>query len=87
MFTYLNNKQVKAEFKKLLINEGIPMCKVASDLNMIPQQLHNRFNNSRLALSDLSEWLHTVGYELQIDFVPISPASGDCDEDIAADTK
>ena len=77
MFTYKDNQQVKSEFKKILINKGITMCQVASGLNMVPQQLHNKFNNSRLALSDLGEWLHSIGYELQIDFVPIENAPTD----------
>jgi len=68
MFTYENNKQVKNEFKKILIDEDITMASVASKLNIVPQQLNNKFNNSRLALSDLKEWLDCVGYELEINF-------------------
>ena len=44
---------------------------VADRLGIVPQQLNNKFNNSRLALSDLDKWLHCIGYELHIDFVPI----------------
>lgn len=43
MFTYENNKQVKNEFKKILIDEEITMASVASILNIVPQQLNNKF--------------------------------------------
>ena len=71
MFIYTDNKQVKNEFKKLTIDNNITMSMVADRLGIVPQQLNNKFNNSRLALSDLSEWLHCIGYDLQIDFVLI----------------
>lgn len=75
MFVYTDNKQVKNEFKKLTIDNNITMSEVAKKLGIVPQQLNNKFNNSRLALSDLNEWLHCIGYELHIDFVPIENKS------------
>ena len=48
MFIYTNNKQVK-----VTIDCGITMTDIAKKCDMIPQQLNNRFNNNRLALSDL----------------------------------
>ena len=71
MFVYENNKQVKSEFKKVVIDQNITMTAIAKKCGMIPQQLNNRFRNDRLALSDLNEWLHCIGYELHIDFVPV----------------
>ena len=70
MFKYEDNKQVKNEFKKIVIDENITMSIVADKLGIVPQQLNNKFNNNRLALSDLKEWLNCIGYELHIDFVP-----------------
>ncbi len=70
MFIYENNKQVKNEFKKIVIDENITMSEVAAKLDIVPQQLNNKFNNSRLALSDLKEWLNCIGYELHVEFVP-----------------
>ena len=61
MFIYKDNKQVKNEFKKIVIDENITMSIVADKLGIVPQQLNNKFNNSRLALSDLKEWLNCVG--------------------------
>ena len=58
MFIYKDNKQVKNEFKKIVIDENITMSIVADKLGIVPQQLNNKFNNSRLALSDLKEWLN-----------------------------
>ena len=75
MFVYTDNKQVKNEFKKLTIDNNITMSMVADRLGIVPQQLNNKFNNSRLALSDLSEWLHCIGYELHIDFVPVDQSN------------
>ena len=68
MFIYEDNKQVKNEFKKIVIDENITMSIVADKLGIVPQQLNNKFNNSRLALSDLKEWLNCIGYELELNF-------------------
>lgn len=68
MFVYEDNKQVKKEFKKMAIDCNMTMTDVASKCNMIPQQLNNRFNNSRLALSDLKTWCDVMDCDLVIDF-------------------
>ena len=44
------------------------MTSVANKCGMIPQQLNNRFNNERIGLNDLSDWLNAIGYDLYIDF-------------------
>lgn len=69
MFKYENNKQVKNEFKKMAIDCNMTMSEVAKKCDMIPQQLNNRFNNNRLALSDLAVWCDALGCDLIIDFV------------------
>lgn len=69
MFKYENNKQVKNEFKKMAIDCNMTMAEVAKKCDIIPQQLNNRFNNSRLALSDLAVWCDALGCDLIIDFV------------------
>ena len=68
MFVYTDNKQVKNEFKKLTIDNNITMSIVADKLGIVPQQLNNKFNNSRLALSDLKQWLNIIGYDLELNF-------------------
>ena len=67
-FIFQDNKQVKNEFKKLTIDNNVTMSEVAGKCGLIPQQLNNRFNN-RLAFSDLKQYLDSIGYELQIDFI------------------
>ena len=71
-FIYSTNKQLKDEYRKLLIDKGLTMTDIATKLDIVPQQLQNKFNNKRIAFSDLSEWLDLVGYELVIDFKPKS---------------
>lgn len=68
MFKYENNRQVKNEFKKKVIDQNTTMSSVAEKCGMIPQQLNNRFGNARLSLSDLAEWCRAMGCELYIDF-------------------
>lgn len=68
-FVYKNNKQIKDEFKKVLIDKDITMSQVAERLDILPQQLNNRFNNKRLAFTDLKSWLNTVNCDLKISFV------------------
>ncbi len=68
-FIYTDNKQVKNEFKKLVIDNNSTMVKVATKCGIVPQQLNNRFNNSRIAFSDLKEWCNVLGYEIKIEFV------------------
>lgn len=68
MFKYTDNKEVKKEFKKIVLNENETMTSTAIKCGLIPQQLNNRFNNDRIGLNDLSEWLNALGYDLYIDF-------------------
>ena len=46
MFKYEDNKQVKNEFKKIVIDENITMSEVAERLEIVPQQLNNKFRTS-----------------------------------------
>jgi len=64
-FIYTDNKQVKNEFKKLVIDNNSTMVEVATKCGIVPQQ----FNNSRIAFSDLKEWCNVLGYEIKIEFV------------------
>ena len=77
MFVYENNKQVKSEFKKVVIDQNTTMTAIAEKCGMIPQQLNNRFRNDRLALSDLKIWSNAMGCDLVIDFVP---TNGGCEK-------
>ena len=68
MFIYEDNTQVKKEFKKKVIDENLTMTEIARRCDMIPQELNNRFGNSRLALSDLKKWCDAMECDLVIDF-------------------
>ena len=68
MFIYHNNKQIKDEYKKLLIDKSVTLSDIAAKLDIVPQQLQNKFYNKRIAFSDLAEWLDLIGYDLVIDF-------------------
>lgn len=55
--------------KRLAIDYGMSMTDIAKKCDMIPQQLNNKFNNNRLALSDLKEWCNAMNCNLIIDIV------------------
>ena len=68
-FDYLDNAQVKQNFKQLLKVKGYTMKEVSEKLGLsTPQQLNNKFNNKRLSLDDLNEFLRAVGCTLEISF-------------------
>lgn len=69
MFIFSENEQIKKEFKKIVIDEGLTMVEVANRCDLIPQQLNNKFNNNRIAFTDLKQFLNSIGYELQIEFI------------------
>ena len=69
MFIFSENEQIKKEFKKIVIDEGLTMAEIAKRCDLIPQQLNNKFNNNRIAFTDLKQFLNSIDYELQIEFV------------------
>lgn len=68
-FIYEDNKQLKNEFKKVVEDNYTTMTAVAAKCGMIPQQLNNRFNNARIALTDVKLWCDAIGCDLVIDIV------------------
>lgn len=69
MFIFSDNEQLKKEFKKIVIDEGLTMAEIAKRCDLIPQQLNNRFNNSRVSFNDLKTFLDAMGYKMQIEFI------------------
>lgn len=69
MFVFENNKQLKNEFKKVIIDQNLTLTEVAKRCDLIPQQLNNRLNNNRISFNDLKTFLNAAGYDLIIDFV------------------
>ena len=68
-FVYKDNKQLKNELKKVVIDNDLTMAEVAKRCDLLPQQLNNRFNNSRVGFNDMRQYLNCIGYDLVIDFI------------------
>lgn len=68
-FIFTDNRQIKNEFKKLTIDIGVTMSDIAKRCGLLPQQLNNQFNNSRIAFTDLQKYLNSIGYDLELNFV------------------
>ena len=68
---YTDNGSMIKEFKKLLIDKGIKQQFVADSLEISKQSLNLKLNKKHISFDDMIELLHCIGYELQIDFVPV----------------
>ena len=66
---YIDNAQVKKEYKKLSIDEDITLTAIAKELGLTRQQFNSRFNAEKLAFSELQKWLEVLGYELHFEFI------------------
>ena len=66
-FSYEDNKQLKEIYKKLLKKNGLTMLEASKLLGLsTPQQLNNKFNNKKISLSDLKNFLSIMGYDYEI---------------------
>lgn len=66
-FTYEDNKQLKEIYKELLKRNGMTMTEASQLLGLsTPQQLNNKFNNKKVSLSDLKDFLSIMGYDYEI---------------------
>ena len=70
MYKYIDNKTVRKEIDKLLIDIGISKAALARKMGCKPQQLNNILNKRNLALSDLQRIYNALGYNLYIDIRP-----------------
>ena len=70
MYKYIDNKTVRKEIDKLLIDIGISKAELARKMECKPQQLNNILNKRNLALSDLQRIYNALGYNLYIDIQP-----------------
>ena len=64
-----DNKQIKNEIKKLLIDEGITFVSIANKLDISNNQLNNTFNKVNLSFNDIYKMLSEAGYKMQIEFI------------------
>ena len=64
-----DNKQIKNEIKKLLIDEGITFVSIANKLGISDNQLNNTFNKVNLSFNDIYKIMDAIGYKMQIEFI------------------
>lgn len=64
-----NNKQIKNEIKKLIIDENITFTEISEKLNISKNQLNNTFNKVNLSFNDIYKIMNAVGYKMQIEFI------------------
>ena len=67
---YTTKEQLIIEFKKILLDKKISQREVAQRLNITPQALTKILNKQNFSFDDMEKLLHTVGYDMDIDFVP-----------------
>ena len=70
MYKYIDNKSVRKEIDKLLIDINISKAELARKMDCKPQQLNNILNKRNFALSDLQRIYNALGYDLIIDIQP-----------------
>lgn len=63
-----DNKLIKTEYKKLLLDEDITLTDIAAKLNISKSQLNNIFNKVNLSFADIYKMLTAAGYDLEINF-------------------
>lgn len=64
-----DNKQIKIEFKKILLDENITLTEIAERMEISKNQLNNTFNKINLSFNDVYKMASAAGYELQVDFI------------------
>lgn len=66
---YIDNDQLKKEFKKLLIDNGIKQQYIADKLGISKQSLNLKLNKKHLSFNDIKELCAAIGYDVNFDFV------------------
>ena len=64
-----DNKQIKNEIKKLIIDENITFTEISEKLNISKNQLNNTFNKVNLSFNDIYKIINSIGYKMQIEFI------------------
>lgn len=64
-----DNKQIKIEFKKILLDENLTLTVIANRMGISKNQLGNTFTKVNLSFNDIQKMLDAIGYEMHIDFV------------------
>lgn len=64
-----DNKQIKNEIKKLIIDENITFTEISEKLNISKNQLNNTFNKVNLSFNDIYKIMDAIGYKMKIEFI------------------
>lgn len=64
-----NNKELKKEFQKILINKEITQTDVANRLNISNKQLGNYFNKVNFSFNDLYKMCDAINCRLEINII------------------
>ena len=64
-----DNKQIKNEIKKLIIDENITFTEISEKLNISKNQLNNTFNKVNLSFNDIYKIMDSIGYKMKIEFI------------------
>ena len=68
---YKNNDQLVNELKKVMIDTNTKQVDLANMMEVPKQAITKIFNKKNLTCDDMKKLLSLMGYELQIDFVPV----------------
>lgn len=64
-----DNKQIKNEIKKLIIDENITFTEISEKMNISKNQLNNTFNKVNLSFNDIYKIMDVIGYKMKIEFI------------------
>ena len=68
---YKNNDQLVNELKKVMIDTNTKQVDLANMMEVPKQAITKIFNKKNLTCDDMKKLLSLMGYELQIDFIPV----------------
>lgn len=69
MFTYTDNKQLKNEIKKVIIDNNTTGKAIADKLGISPQTYQHLINKKQLSFADVNKICDAMGCKLVIDIV------------------
>lgn len=69
MMIYTDSKQLVKEYKKVLIEEGSNIQKIADGFGVSRQSLYAFLKKKRMSFDDMVKLLTPLGYEIEYRFV------------------
>ena len=68
---YKDNEQLVNELKKVMTDTNTKPVDLANMMDVPKQAITKIFNKKNLTCDDMQKLLSLMGYELQIDFIPV----------------